>query len=223
MADTTEQERWYAANITLRDSIVADVGANIGQLSQFFYDAGAHVTSIEPLAANVAQIEARIRRATNPERWRVDPRAVSATTGTLRAIVDHTEDGESNAIARADGDASFPCAPLDEVVPDVQVVKLDIEGHEYTVLDDALSRISTIHTWAVEFHMIPERPLQRALADFEDAGFSVVAATRDPAAPQVGWRNATVDRRLSWAHIPVAKTRGDGTAFKMLHIIAKRR
>jgi precorrin-6B methylase 2 len=60
------QERWYLDNIPLKDQVVADVGANVGRLSQFFFDRVSRkgrVVSIEPIPSNIKAIEARIRRA----------------------------------------------------------------------------------------------------------------------------------------------------------------
>jgi hypothetical protein len=50
-----DQERWYAEHLPLRDQVIADVGANVGRFSQFFWDASggsSRIVSIEPPSTN---------------------------------------------------------------------------------------------------------------------------------------------------------------------------
>jgi FkbM family methyltransferase len=218
------QERWYADHIPLRGQVVADVGANVGRFSQFFWDASggtSRVVSIEPLTENVAAIRERIRAA-GAERWSVQACAVSARAGSVGLAVARSPDGGWNSAVVARGGArQVRCLPLSRLVPDATVVKLDIEGHEYGVLDEALARLARAHTWALELHQVPERPLQRALGAFQAEGYRLIAASRDPRAPQA-WASTEISATLDWEDIPPAKVRADGRAFRMLHVIAQR-
>ena len=86
-----DQERWYRDNIDFRGEVVADVGANVGRLSQFFWEAGdaaTRVVSIEPLADNVAAIEARIRHQKEPLQYVLDNPVVETVDGPRR-VFDH--------------------------------------------------------------------------------------------------------------------------------------
>lgn len=60
----------------------------------------------------------------------------------------------------------------------VDLLKLDIEGAEFSVLQAAKQRLSLVHTIVCEFHPIPNQP---ALADFVSllraVGFSVASPT----------------------------------------------
>lgn len=84
------QKRWYAETLPLAGAVIVDVGANVGELSEFFFHAlqgQGSLLSVEPLAENVAQIEQRIVRLQAADRWRVLQCAVSAQEGESHAAV----------------------------------------------------------------------------------------------------------------------------------------
>jgi FkbM family methyltransferase len=218
------QARWYADHIPLRGQVVADVGANVGHLSQFFWDASggtSRVVSIEPLPENVQAIRERIRAAAT-DKWTVEPCAVSTRKGMVGLAVFRTPQGEWNSRVAKEGTRKVPCRPLSAVVPDATVVKIDIEGHEYGVLEEALPRLAGVHTWAVELHRVPDRPLQLALGAFMAHGYRVYASTGDPRDPQGPWISTEILATLDWTDVPVARRRADGSEFKMLHILAQK-
>lgn len=223
------QQRWYAETIPLRDQVIADVGANRGELSQFFWDQGggtSAVVSVEPLAENVALIEERVRRA-RAARWRVEPVAATARDGELVLHAARTPETGWNSVVRRDGreDATTRRVPgrrLSQLVPDATVVKLDVEGHEYEILDEALTALGGVHSWALELHSVPGRPLQDVLGRLVGAGFAVVAAGRKAGSPDGDWLSVPVDAALTWEQIPVARRLADGSPFRMLHVIARR-
>jgi FkbM family methyltransferase len=218
-----EQERWYAEHIPLRDQVVADVGANVGRFSQFFWDASggtSRVVSIEPLPENVAAIRARIRAA-NTDRWTVEACAVSTRQGSVGLAMQRMHEGGWNSVVTEKSAArTVPCRPLSQIVPDATVVKVDIEGHEYGVLEEALPRLLRVHAWALELHRVPDWPLQRALGVLMAQGYRVYAASREPEDPR--WVSAEISATLDWADVPPAKVRADGREFKMLHVLALR-
>ena len=220
-----EQQRWYEANIPLRDQVIADVGANVGKLSQFFWDASggtSRVVSIEPLPENVAAIRERIRAA-GTDQWTVAHCAVSGRSGTVGLALSKTPEGHWNSmVVQQKSKLKVPCRPLSKLVPDATVVKIDIEGHEYVVLEEALPRLTEAHTWAVELHMVPGYPLQKILGAFMAAGLSVYAAVGAADAASGAWASQEILPTLGWSDVPVTRVRGDGSVFKMLHIIATR-
>jgi hypothetical protein len=115
---------------------------------------------------------------------------------------------------------TVPCRPLSQIVPDATVVKVDIEGHEYGVLEEALPRLSRVRAWALELHRVPGRPLQRALGALMAQGYRVYAAGRQPGESR--WVSAEISATLDWADVPATKVRADGREFKMLHVLALR-
>jgi FkbM family methyltransferase len=220
------QERWYRHNMDPRGQLVVDVGANVGRLSQFFWDQGderTRVVSVEPLPQNLEALAKRVKAA-DSERWRVEACAVSAIDGTVWIEASRSDEHGWNAAVRdrtAEGFIEVPCRRLSTLVPDATLVKLDIEGHEYAVLDEALGAMTQVRAWAVELHMVTGHPLQSTLTAFADHGYTIVAAGQHPGDPGT-WRNIPVPTSLGWERIPVAQRRPDGSIFKMLHIIAKR-
>jgi FkbM family methyltransferase len=218
-----DQERWYAEHLTLRDQVVADVGANVGRFSQFFWDASggtSRVVSIEPLPENVAAIRERIRAA-NTDRWTVEACAVSTRKGSVGLAVQRLPEGGWNSVVTAKAPMrTVPCKPLSQIVPDATVVKVDIEGHEYGVLEEALPRLARVQAWALELHRVPDRPLQRTLGALMAQGYRVYAASREPDDPR--WVSTEVSATLDWADIPASRIRADGREFKMLHVLALR-
>lgn len=223
------QQRWYGELIPLRAQSIVDVGANIGELSQFFWEQGAgssEILSIEPLAENIAAIEERIRRL-DAKTWRVAAVAASDQDGELVLAAAHDTASGWNSAVRRDGreDAStrrVPCRRLSALAPHATVVKLDVEGHEYAILDEALAALDRVHTWALEFHSRPDRPLQEALGKFVAQGFSLVAAGRRASDPDGAWLSVPIGADLTWEKIPPARRLADGSAFRMLHVVARR-
>lgn len=218
-----EQERWYAEHLPLRGQVVADVGANVGRLSQFFWEASggtSRVVSIEPLEENVAAIRERIRAA-NTDRWTVEACAVSTRKGSVGLAVQRTPEGGWNSVVTAKAPArTVPSRTLSTLVPDATVVKIDIEGHEYGVLEEALPRLAQVHAWALELHRVPGRPLQAVLGALMAQGYRVYAASRQGA--EARWVSAEISATLDWAQVPVTKVHPDGREFKMLHVLALR-
>lgn len=216
------QEQWYASHIALRGQVIADVGANVGRLSQFFWDASggtSRVVSIEPVIENVIAIRERIRAA-GADKWTVEACAASSRSGTVALSVARQSGGGWNSVVGGGkGVRKVRCRPLAAIVPDATVVKVDVEGHEYEVLAHALPRLPRVHSWAVELHRVPGHPLQEALGAFMGHGYRVYAATGD--GPQGRWSSHEVGATLDWSSVP-AGTRADGTAFKMLHVLALR-
>ena len=224
-----DQARWYVDELPLAGGVIADVGANVGVLSEVFWREGATVVSIEPLRANVRALEQRIAELDAGGRWRVEPCAVSDHDGVIDIVpfVSKHLGGKWNS-AVADGHTTgtcvrVPCRRLSTLVPNATVVKIDIEGHEYTVLDEAVPRLEHVQAWALELHMLPERPLEGVLGQLHAHGFAAFAAGRPPSDPNGPWRASAIPRSLSWSEVPIARVKADGSSFKMLHVIARRR
>lgn len=227
-----EQQRWYRRVIPLSQQVIVDVGAHIGELSQFFWDAGqgtSRVVSVEPLAENVARIRERIRRAAATN-WLVQHCAVSNEAGQACLHAFRLPTGGWNSVLSARPSTggrgvslrSVPTQRLSALVPDATVIKLDIEGHEYAVLEDALPSLPSVHTWALELHMVPGRPLEEVLSLLSEHGYRLLAAGRSADDPQGPWVSTPISPELGWEKIPVAKRHHDGSPFKMLHLIASK-
>lgn len=224
------QERWYSQEIHLTGETIVDLGANTGQLSEFFWRQGKNsnqIISVEPLPQNVKKIEKRIRQ-NKAKHWNIDPCVCSATNADLHLHVEkNKKDGwnsvvAENSLAAEEKQLCVRSKTLAQICAKPTVVKIDIEGHEYSVFDQCLADVHSVHTWAIELHMRPDRPLEQVLAQFEKLQFSLIAATSQPNKPGL-WQTHKIDSSLSWKQVPAAKTLSDGAVFKMLHVIAQRK
>lgn len=217
------QEDWYAANLPLRGQVIADVGANAGRLSQFFWRAGggsSQVVSIEPLAENIALLKGRVP----PEaagRWRIEPCAVSNRAGSVKLHAGLTQKSGWNSVVHPAGARRTRAQTLASLVPDVTVVKLDIEGHEHEVLEEALPRLPAVLAWAIELHQRPDRSLQGVLGLLMAHGYRVFAAAQDPR-DNGGWVSQEVSATLDWSAVPPSGARADGRPIRTLHVLAMR-
>jgi len=231
-----EQARWYAEQLPLAGGVIADVGANVGRLSELFWrEAGpdGRVISIEPLRSNARAIERRIAEL-GATSWSVQACAVSDRDAEIELVARAAPEldtefapGAANSVvagAHAEGTrVRVPCRRLASLVPDATVVKIDIEGHEYVVLDDALGSLAHVQAWALELHLVDGRPLEGTLGRLHACGHDLFAAGRARDDPHGPWRSFAIPPTLSWSAVPTARVHADGSHFKMLHVIARRR
>lgn len=224
MTDTlSPQEDWYAANLPLRKQVIADVGANAGRLSEFFWRAGggsSTVVSIEPLAENIALLRARMP-AEAAGRWRIERCAVSNRSGNVRLHAGLTRGSGWNSVVHPSGTRRTRAQTLAALVPDVTVVKLDIEGHEHEVLEEALPRLPAVLAWAIELHQRPDRSLQGVLGLLMAHGYRVFAAIQEPQRLGV-WVSHEISATLDWSDVPPSGTRADGQPIRTLRVLALR-
>jgi FkbM family methyltransferase len=223
-----QQERWYLESLPLAGEIIADVGANVGRLSQFFWEQAGpagRLVSIEPQHENVAAIERRIA-AVAASNWTVEAVAVSDHDGAVYTRVIDVPYGKNSVVVADDGAGvrGVPSRRLEELVPDATVVKLDIEGHEHVILPAAVPALARVKAWALELHMVAGHPLERTLDLFRGHGFELYAAGRKKDDPSGAWVSVPVARELGWQHIPGTAAAVDGVPglFKMLHVLALR-
>jgi FkbM family methyltransferase len=225
------QQVWYSKEIPLNNQIVVDLGANRGALSQFFWAAGKGsntVVSVEPLPQNYKLIEKKIKKS-KTKNWLLERCAVSDHLGEMSMARQHSKKYGWNSMnaalmhsSQSDDLISVMAKPLDAIVPNPTVIKMDIEGGEYVILDKYIADLTTVNTWAVELHMLPDRPLSQVLALFTNFGFRLIAAGRDANSASGAWVSVPITPQLEWEQIPVTSRSREGREFKMLHIIARR-
>lgn len=223
------QLHWYASHLPAKGQQIADVGANVGRLSQFFWEQGARtstVTSIEPLRENASAIEARIRAARPGSKWTLKRCAISSHDGHLTMRVLRANGGLNGMVVAAGSTETITvaCRRLESLVPDATVVKVDVEGHEYAFLPQAVAAMSKVTAWALELHGVDGHRLEDTLSLFASHGFKLIgagAAKSDPGGP---WVDIDVTPGWTWASIPGVPSLRDGlpSTFKMLHLLALR-
>ena len=225
MVDSGDKQiRWYLEELEFEGSVFIDGGANRGDFLCALWDAvggGFEVHAVEPLEENVACIRERMPPGAD---WAIH-RAVLTDEDAPRSVrLQRGGPSGHNCAVRphGHGDREVPGRRLSTLVPHATHVKLDVEGHEFTILDEALDRLPSIRAWAIEFHMVQGRALHGALGALARRGYALRAAGVHPDAPDGPWVGFDVPPTLEWGQIPVARRNPDGSVFKMVHIIAKR-
>lgn len=155
---------YYRPRVSLGEAPrILDLGANIGIASLYFLSRWprARIEAYEPNPASFAFLQRNLTASAFPQAdIRLHAAALSTSVATAEFLVPAGNPtsvcaGLSGAapagsrfervvVPTADARAVF-AAPAD-------VVKLDIEGHEYDVLEHALPRAGVIRSLVVEFH-----------------------------------------------------------------------
>jgi FkbM family methyltransferase len=194
-------QRAYAIPAAARDALeglarpirLVDLGANIGLAARFFDGELSidSVTAYEPVASNLAMLERN--RAADPSGpcWRI----VKAAAFTRDDEVSFTTVASGGRM-RTEVDGQTARVPARDVFPDLaaaDLLKMDIEGGEWPILQDPRLRGTPLRAIVLEFHPWgcpepdPEACARRLL---EQAGFTVGPA--ELAGPGVGilwaWR-----------------------------------
>jgi FkbM family methyltransferase len=170
-----------------------DVGANIGHMTSVLaYRAGpgGSVTAFEPhpdtfrqLAGNVALWDPRVAA-----RVELRQEAASSERGEARLGLpeDHARNtGRASLEGGAEQGPTVSKVTLDDVIEGpVDVMKIDVEGHELAVLEGAerLLRAGAIRNVVFEEHRPPPTPVTELLAD---RGFTVLRIEQTLAGPRL--------------------------------------
>lgn len=163
------------------DSVAVDIGSNIGLYSLPLAKTGARVISVDANPAMVAQLQFNMRAS-----GFTDADAVNAAVGDADGMASLRIRRDDVAIVNIvpDQDGRVPMRRLDAILADlgvtrVDVLKIDIEGHEDKALGPYLNTMTG--------DMIPRRiVIERAgpedypicTAAFEKLGFTLAGRTR---------------------------------------------
>ena len=128
-----QSELDFLLSILTPDSVVYDVGANVGYHTTAFASRAGQVISFEPNPQNFALLEQNTKDMAGVTRYQA---AVSNTQGTgYISDFDPAVYGNFGHMTMSTSGVEVPCMTLDSVnhaPPDL--IKIDVEGHEYEVL-----------------------------------------------------------------------------------------
>lgn len=129
------------------DWVVLDVGANIGQYVLLAADAvgsSGHVYAFEPDPRNRVLLEANIQRNSFTDRVSVWAGAVSASSGevyleldsdgTRNSVKSQPPGGKPGMVVRSTSIDDFT---IENNIKEINLIKIDVEGHELSVLQGA--------------------------------------------------------------------------------------
>jgi len=181
-------ERPYLVGVQNFD-LVIDVGAYIGDFALYAAtQLGARVIAFEPTAENFSLLAQNIRNNNLIKRISISPLAVSAEGGPLALFIQSSEAGEIHASSNIYGthyvnpskrvvnSISISQILADYDIAKVNLLKLDIEGGEYDVLqgmkDEVFEKIDNI---VFECHPVPgyESRLRAILARLSSLNYKV--------------------------------------------------
>jgi FkbM family methyltransferase len=162
-----------------------DVGANVGLVTLLLADKLQHALLFEP--NSIAAGRARANLELNGLRFEVHELALSDTTGTVEfedeggvSSCNRTVVGFSTSVPTR----NVPCMQLDRFLADhilpcpISVIKIDVEGHENSVLRGMLDCLHRHRPRVVMFEYLQRTNLRESIALFETAGYTVLQLTR---------------------------------------------
>jgi FkbM family methyltransferase len=178
-----DRELPLARRLLRPGSIVADVGANTG-LYAYAFGRFSAVEAFEPLPEPARMLQAL---ATTLPRLRVHQVALSSRAGTGTLYVPRGHDGHPldefarlTPVEGAHDTAVVPIRTLDEyALQNLGLIKIDVEGHELSVLDGARETIAR------------ERPV--LLVEIEQRHLSTSISDTFAAVAALGYRGTFLD------------------------------
>jgi FkbM family methyltransferase len=141
--DLVEPEYEFVRRVVVRGSVFFDVGAGIGTFALVAARHGARVHAFEPHAGNAATIAANLERNRLGDLVTLQPVAVSDRSGAAELRTGRSWfDTEVVAVRDCAAPATVPAVTLDEFcrcrsIEAIDVLKVDVEGHEHRVLTGA--------------------------------------------------------------------------------------
>ncbi len=146
-AKNRRELEWLIANLDLSGARIIDAGAFHGIYTMVLARAvgtDGVVVAVDPVASNCAVIEVNL--AINGLPVRIENCAISNTDGEVAFSLDSC----GHIIDR--GGVKVVSKRLASVLPDATVLKIDIEGAEFSVIPEQIDEMTKARAWIVEIH-----------------------------------------------------------------------
>lgn len=154
-----------------RPRVIVDIGANVGVFSKLcsmlFPEADIYAYEPNPLPV------AWLQRNTVGTRIRVMPVAVGETSALVK--LDTTCDS-TNSRVKNDGDLVVACVAATDVADgrDIDLLKIDCEGSEWSILRDS-SLLKRTHEFCLEYHLFDGHTIEELKALIAQSGHRIVS------------------------------------------------
>jgi len=165
---------WVLDNIDLKGKKILDGGAHHGQYSVVFAkggDANSELKVVDPVPMNCLMTEINMR--INDLNFEIVQGAISTQKGEA------TFTTESNGRLSDKGNLTVKTFTLSELMPDVEVIKLDVEGHEFSIIPHEIDKLTKVTDWIVEVHPFGTNNPEELITLFKEKGFEVLWVNRD--------------------------------------------
>ena len=131
---------------------VLDLGANVGLFAAYALGRWkvSEVRSFEPDPANARLLRHTIVANAAADRWVLEETAVSNKAGELEFVPGRLS--ESRMADEGESAIKVPTVDLFELDHDVDLLKMDIEGAEWSIITDPRVRSLKAHTIVMEWH-----------------------------------------------------------------------
>lgn len=186
---------WVLENVALAGRNFLDAGAHHGQYAVVIGAAfpDCRIVSVDPLQENIDITEVNLRlNGLNAELVRC---VVSDHDGEVRFSDPAGLPGSNGRIVEGGG-MVVESRRLCSVMPDANVVKLDVEGEEFKIIADQVDTMQAVDTWIVEVHPFAQQfggaHPDVLIKEFRQRDFKVLWVNRDknivePYVPGTTW------------------------------------
>ncbi len=168
----------------IKDKIVIDIGANIGDTAVFYGMMGARVYAYEPDIDCFELAKRNIAINNLSKNAHVYNMGVGHKDGKFKLIFDaqHSPGGSRVDFSNSEDGNSINIISFAKVLNNfktIYLVKLDCEGCEFNIIESALcSDITKVENYVMEFHGDPQKIIDK----FKECGYHVVCGADDPSA-----------------------------------------
>lgn len=171
---------------------IVDLGANVGFSCLFWCQQypEASVTAFEPHPRHLPAIAGHV--SANGFSNRVD--VVAAAAGVEQGTAFLTDAGSSSTLTAEHADFTVPIVDIFPYLEGpIDILKIDIEGGEYAMLEDERFRQLNARTIVIEWHKTPEISDGRAVCEerLRECGYRTVIGTEDQPLAGLLWAFAS--------------------------------
>lgn len=170
-----------ALNALGRPPVVADLGANIGLFDLWVLRSfpEAEIVAFEPDPENLAVFRRCVALNHPPTSWQIVPAAAATHEGTFPFLAGR---GAVSRITRGEGTQDVPAVDVFPYLERADLIKIDIEGGEWAILNDPRFAALRPAALVLEFH-----PHMAPSADPRQAASDLVGRTGLEVAPGVDY------------------------------------
>ena len=141
--------KWLTHQIKSSD-VVWDIGANIGTYSLFASSFAEQVVAFEPHPENVERLEENANL--NQTSIDIRPIALSDEEGTAYLDVSKEYAGAGGGSVSTEGSYKISLNKGNKISPRPDIIKIDVEGHEYSVLRGMMQVLENVRVILIELH-----------------------------------------------------------------------